>query len=339
MPWSFPPPARLSTSIRANSPAPDWALPWLEAEAPPEVVVAPDGQELFRVYRLSGPPMLPAADEMSAATPSSFGGLIRLDALTAEPAAAGQTLSLTLRWTVTAALPGVNYATFVHREDMNGHRWSQTDQDGYPAEQWTPGEVILERIDLSAPPGMPPSLPQANGLYRLRLGRFDPPTGDRLPLMDDAATFAGDALLSDDVVILHGPPPDPLPLPPFPVGQTVAEGLTLLGYERGARAVETGEVVALALWWLAAVPQPFRQLRLSLAGPDGAARTVVQGQPAYNTYPFDRWQTPAFVIDRQLFAVPDDLPGGDYTYRLELLDAQGRPIYAADLGLLTVTQT
>ncbi len=130
---------------------------------------------------------------------------------------------------------------------------------------------------------------------------------DALPA-DDAATFAGDALLSDDVVILHGPPPDPLPSPPFPVGQTAAEGLTLLGYERGARAVETGEVVALALWWSAAVPQPFRQLRLSLAGPDGAARTVVQGQPAYNTYPFDRWQTPAFVIDRQLFAVPDDLP-------------------------------
>lgn len=315
----------------ANSPAPDWALPYLEAEAPPEIVAAADGQELFRVYRLGAPPALPAATGSS-----NFAGLIILDALTTEPAAAGDSLPLMLRWTVTATPPAVNYATFAHLEDMNGHRWSQTDQDDYPAEQWQPGEVILERLDLPAPPGMPPG---RNGLYRLRLGRFDPATGDRLPLLDAAGAFAGDSLLSDDVTILHGPPPDPLPQPPFPVGQTAAAGLRFLGYERPTRAAETGEPVALALWWSAETPQPFRRLRLSLVGDGGAARIVAQGQPAYNTYPFHLWQTPAFIIDRQAFAVPDDLPGGDYTYRLELLDAQGQPVYAADLGPLALTHT
>ena len=64
-----------------------------------------------------------------------------------------------------------------------------------------------------------------------------------------------------------------------------------------------------------------------------------QGQPAYNTYPFHQWQTPAFVIDRQVFRVPDELAGGDYTYRLELLDAGEQAIYAADLGPLAVSRT
>ena len=315
----------------ANSPAPDWALPWLEAEAPPEIRTAPDGQELFRVYRRSAPPAWPVASERA-----DFAGLVALDDLATEPVAAGTTLPLTLRWTVTAKPPAVNYATFAHLEDMNGHRWSQTDQDGYPAEQWQPGEVILERIDMPVPPGMPPG---ENGLYRLRLGRVDPATGDRLPLIDAAGAFAGDSLLSDDVTVLPGPPPDPLPQPPFPVGQTAADGLTFLGYERGARAAETGEVVSLALWWSAVTPQPFRQLRLSLVGPDSVAHTVVQGQPAYDTFPFPLWPTPAFVIDRQLFAVSDDLPSGDYIYRLELLDAQEQPVYTVDLGSLTVTRT
>lgn len=314
----------------ANSPAPDWALPYLEAEAPPEIVTTADGQELFRVYRRSAPPALAPAVE-----PANFGGLVALDALMTEPAAAGTSLPLTLRWRVTAAPLAVNYATFAHLEDMNGHRWSQTDQDSYPAEQWTPGEVILERIDLPAPPGMPPG---ENGLYRLRLGRFDPVTGDRLPLVDAAGAFAGDSLLSDDVTVLYGPPPAPLPQPPFPVGQTAADGLTFLGDERDAGTAETGEIVSLALWWAADAPQPFRQLRLSLVGPDGAAHLLGQGQPAYNTYPFHLWEIPAFVIDRQLFAVPDDL-SGDYAYRLELLDAQGQPVYTTDLGPLTVTRT
>jgi 4-amino-4-deoxy-L-arabinose transferase-like glycosyltransferase len=321
----------------ANSPAPEWALPWLEAEGPPEIITADNGVELFRVYRLSEPPALPAATEPAPRTAANFGGLIALDAIITEPAAAGETLPLTLRWTVTAAAPaGGAYSTFAHLEDMNGHRWSQIDQDGYPAEQWQPGEVILERIDLPVPPGMPPG---EGGLYRLRLGRFDPATGDRLPRVDAGGAFAGDSLLSDDVAILPGPPPDPLPEPPFIVGEPAADGLRLLGYEPLARAAETGEPLRLAFWWSADAPLPFLQLRLSLVDASGAVRELGRGQPAYNTYPFHQWQTPAFVIDRQLFRVPDDLPGGDYAYRLELLDAAAQPVYSADLGPLAVTRT
>ncbi|RIK12011.1 MAG: hypothetical protein DCC51_17080, partial [Anaerolineae bacterium] len=178
------------------------------------------------------------------------------------------------------------------------YRWSQADQDGYPAEQWTPGEVILERLDLPVPPGTPPG---EDGLYGLRIGRFDPATGERLPHIDAAGAFAGDSLLSDDVAILYGPPPNPLPVPPFAVDAPAAEGLRFMGYEPLPRAAETGEPLSLALWWAADEPLPSLQLRLSLVDEAGAIVELGRGQPAYNTYPFDQWQTPAFVIDRQQF--------------------------------------
>ncbi len=317
----------------ANSPAPAWAVPYLEAEGAPEIVTAGNGAELFRVYRLSERPSLPPPQGQ----PANFGGLIALDAIATEPAAAGQTLPVTLTWTVTAAPgEGASPATFVHLEDMNGHRWSQMEQDGYPAEQWAPGDVILERFDLPAPPGLPPG---DGGLYRLRLGRFDPGSGDRLARLDAGGSFAGDALIYDEVTVSAGPPPDPLPLPPFPVDEAAAEGLRFLGYERGGDAAETGEPVALGLWWSAEAPLPPLSLRLSLVDAAGTPHELGTGQPAYNTYPFHQWRTPAFIIDRQLFRLPDELPSGDYAYRLELLDARGQPVYSAGLGPLTVTRT
>jgi 4-amino-4-deoxy-L-arabinose transferase-like glycosyltransferase len=317
----------------ANSPAPAWALPYLEADGPPEIVRSDSGQLLFTVYRLEEPPPLPAAD-----TPTNFGGLLALERVDAGLAAPGESLPVTLVATVLAAPPdGDSLATFVHLEDLNGHRWSQVDQDAYPAEQWTPGEVIIQRVDVPVPPGAPPG---ENGLYQLRVGFFDPAGGDRLPRLDETGSFAGDALLHREVTVLPGPPPDPLPQPPNAIGETPVEGLVLLGYERGADVAETGEPIDLALWWLAEAPLPYMTLNLSLVGDtNGVIRPFGRIQPVYNTYPFSLWQTPAFIIDRQVVRVPDDLPSGDYRFRLELLDGQGQPLYETDLGPLAVEQT
>ena len=316
----------------ASSPAPDWAVPYLASDGPPEIVATASGQELFRVYRLAARPALPPV----AAAPAQFSGLIALDDIATGPGAAGATLPVTLRWTVLAAPPvGTALTTFVHLEDANGHRWSQLEQDAYPAEQWTPGEVIIQHLDLPVPPGTPPG---ENGAYRLRLGLFAP-DGARLPATDTATGRTTDAVTSEAVAVRAGPPPEPEPRPPFPVGDVAAPGLTFLGYERGGERAETGEPLGLALWWSADAPLPFLAVRLSLVDEAGAAHELLRGQPAYNTYPFHTWTTPAFVIDRQVARVPDDLPSGDYALRLELLDARGQPLYAAGLGPLAVTQT
>lgn len=318
----------------ANSPAPAWALPYLESGDPPEVVTTPGGDPLFTVYRLHEVPPLPPP----TGDGGNFANLIRLDRLDSAPAAAGETLPVTLQWMVLAAPPDQQPATetFVHLEDQAGYRWSQVDQDAYPAEQWVAGEVILERADMPLPPGMPPG---DNGFYRLRAGRFNSGNGARLPLVNETGGYAGDAVNYDSVVITAGPPPEPLPAPPVAIGAPAAPGLTLLGYQPGPRAAATGEPLAVALWWLSDRALPFLSLRLSLVAAAGQAHEVVRGQPAYNTYPFNQWPAPSFVIDRQVFVVPDDLAEGDYTVRLELLDASGATLYAADLGPLVVART
>ena len=324
----------------ASSPAPAWALPYLEAGGPPEIVTTADGRELFRAYRLSQPPVVGVATGPTG----SFGGLIRLDGSRTLPddfagagvaaTRAGDALPLTLFWTVQGT-PGTAASTFVHLEDMNGHRWSQVEQDAYPAEQWAAGETIIQRVDVPVPAGAPPG---SNGLYRLRLGLFEP-DGARLPFTDVASGLTTDATMIDAVAIATGPPPDPLPSPSHPVGEAATVGLTFLGYERGGPRVETGEPLALGLWWSAETPLPFLTLHLALVDGAGASHELRRGQPAYNTYPFHTWTTPAFVIDRQVARVPDDLPGGDYTLHLELLDADGQALYSAGLGSLIVEQT
>jgi 4-amino-4-deoxy-L-arabinose transferase-like glycosyltransferase len=360
----------------ASSPAPAWAVPYLESGGPPEIVLTDGGRELFRVYRLSaGASPIGASHFLECVAPSagndegdsgdvrrtpegathaecgptgSFGGLLRLDGSSTLPddfaqtgraaTPSGQPLPLTLAWTVLASPPSsLSATTFVHLEDLNGHRWSQVEQDAYPAEQWAAGETILQRVDVPVPAGAPPG---ENGLYRLRLGLFDPTGGARLPFSDAASGLTTDAALSEAVAIAAAPPPEPLPRPPVSVHEVAVDGLTFLGYGRGAEALETGEVVDVGLWWSAEAPLPFMSLNLFLVGEDnGVVRPFGWSQPFYGLFPFSQWPAPIFVIDRQIARIPDDVATGDYRLRLELLDGMGQLLYQADLGPLAITQT
>jgi 4-amino-4-deoxy-L-arabinose transferase-like glycosyltransferase len=330
----FPPDGEALYIYPYNTPAPDWTLPYLETGEPPEEVTNDRGDVLFTVYRLHQVPTSPNPNGDSG----NFANLIRLNQIESETAAAGEMLPVMLTWTVLNTLPedGQATAVFVHLEDQTGYRWSQVDQDAYPAEQWTPGEIILERIDLPLPPGIPPG---EDGLYRTRTGRFTPETGDRWPLIDEAGQFAGNTVVSEDISISAGPPPNPLPIAPVTINETVTTGLTLLGADQPERAATTGEPFGLTFWWLAEQQLPSLSLHLSLVDEAGQSFRLIQGQPVYDTYPFDQWPPPSFVIDRQQFRVPDDLPGGEYVYRLEVLDGQDQTIYGTDLGSVTVTQT
>ena len=355
----------------ASSPAPAWAIPYLESDGPPEITLTDGGRELFRVYHLTSGAshflecVAPSAGQAGGdagnvqrtsegatheecGPTGTFGGVIRLDGSSTLPddfaatgnaaTPGGQALPLTLAWTVlTAPPPGLSATTFVHLEDLNGHRWSQVEQDAYPTEQWAAGETIVQRVDVPVPPGAPPG---QDGLYRLRLGLFDPAGGARLPFTDAATGLTTDAATTEAVAIAAAPPPEPLPQPPQRVYETAAAGLTFLGYERGGAALETGEVVDVGLWWSAEEPLPYLLMNLTLVGVDnGVIRPFGRSQPVYNLFPFSQWPTPIFVIDRQTARIPDDVATGDYRLRLELFDGAGQPLYQADLGSLAITQT
>jgi hypothetical protein len=86
---------------------------------------------------------------------------------------------LTLLWRASAT-PGRDYKVFTHVLDPSGEIVAQ--HDGVPADWtrptrgWVAGEYVLDGHDLELPPG-------ATGL-RLRIGLYDPATGDRLRAAD-----------------------------------------------------------------------------------------------------------------------------------------------------------
>ncbi|MCB8985965.1 MAG: glycosyltransferase family 39 protein [Ardenticatenaceae bacterium] len=311
-----------------NSPLPEWAEPFLEGAESLSAVNGPDGRPAFAAYRLTAVPTVTPPISQTV----TFGNAVTLLGYDVGTAAAGESVPLTLYWRIDDK-PAADFAPFVHLEDTWGARWSQAQTFAYPVAQWRPGEVVVQRVNVPAPPGTPP------GDYRARLGWFNEASGERLPVLDGDGRFAGDSLVIEPLPITAGTPPDRLPQPPFPVDEEVRPGLHLLGYERGGNAAETGETLDLSFWWLADAPQTRLDLRVEAFRSDNTGRILLETEPVHGTYPFVSWVTPQFVIDRQQLRLPDNLESGMYRLQLHLFGAGNQEVGKVDLGPLAVTQT
>lgn len=311
-----------------NSPAPAWTLPYLEPAENQTGPPGPDGDPTFVAYRLTEPPPV----DVPLPRDANFGDDIRLLGYDVDPAAAGSDIPLTLFWEITG-LPGGSVRPFVHLYDLWDNRWSQAETFAYPAEQWAVSETVIQRINVPVPPGTPP------GAYQLRVGFFDPASGARLPRLDEEGRYAGDSLYLEDVNLSSGPPPDEVPRAPQGVPQQVRPGLQLLGYARADGAVATGETLPLTLWWWATQPQPPMTVRLQLMRGDNTGIILLDTRPAQGTYPFQRWRTPQFLLDRVDPTIPADLRPGSYRLHLRLLEAGGETAFTTSLGTVEVTAT
>ena len=311
-----------------NSPLPEWAAPFLEGAASLPAVNGPDGRPAFAAYRLTAVPAVAAPISQTV----NFGNTVTLLGYDVGPAAAGEMAPLTLYWRIDAE-PAADFAPFVHLEDAWGARWSQAQTFAYPAAQWQPGEIVVQRVNVPVPPGAPP------GDYQVRLGWFNAASEARLPVLDEDGRFAGDSLLINPLPITVGTPPDRLPQPPIRVNEEVRPGLRLLGYERGGNAITTGETLDLALWWLAETPQTRLDLRFEAFGSDNVGHILLETQPVHGTYPFVSWPTPQFVIDRQQLVIPEDWKAGVYRLQLHLFETGNREAGKVDLGPLVVDRT
>jgi hypothetical protein len=178
------------------------------------------------------------------------------------------------------------------------------------------------------------------GDYRLRIGLFNPATGEAVSRFDEVGRYAGDAFVIDNVPIAVATslPTDP-PQPSHVIDEHVRSGLRLLGYERGKTAVSTGEPVELALWWQATEAQPTLITRLEIIRADNTGLILANTLPVHGTYPFQNWATPQFVIDHLSPHVPESFPPGEYRLNLRLLDQADHTLITADLGPLTIERT
>ncbi len=124
---------------------------------------------------------VPKDDSLTGSEPLAitFANSIQLNGFSTNEPQSGENLDVTLFW--QADEPTVeNYVVFVHLLDENGQL--MTNHDGvpgngrFPTTTWQSGIIIQDNHTLPLPPNMPP------GTYRIKVGLYQPETGDRLPL-------------------------------------------------------------------------------------------------------------------------------------------------------------
>jgi hypothetical protein len=297
-------------------------LPGAEAISAP---AAPDGEPAFTGYRLASPPVLAPAEPVA-----DFSGVARLLDYRVERAVSGDEADVTLIWQILAPPPDPGLTPFHHLEDPWGSRWGQAEPFHYAAADWTPGEVVVDRVHVPVAPGAPP------GDYRLQVGLYSQNNGQRLAVVDDGGRFIGTTAPLTVTVARAETPPDPAALDirqrlDAPIGN-----LMLLGVHFDTAQARPGERVHVTLFWRAEAEGANVTVRLSL-GETGVV--LYEGAPVHGAYPTDRWTAGEIVVDRYDPRLPlvAAAPPGDDALVLRLLDPAGKPLSdSLILGQLTI---
>jgi hypothetical protein len=97
----------------------------------------------------------------------------------------GGTLHLTLYWQAQQPME-TSYKVFTHLLDAQNRIWGQKDSipvgDTYPTTSWLPGEIVIDRYEISIKPDTPA------GEYVLEAGMYDVTTGERLSVFSPEGT-------------------------------------------------------------------------------------------------------------------------------------------------------
>jgi hypothetical protein len=245
----------------------------------------------------------------------------------------GRDGGLSLRWEATEPL-GEDYSTFLHLYDTHNHRIAQgdsllVDEALRPTSRWQPGVSKSAVYHLPIPAGTPP------GQYELVVGVYDADTGNRLPLLDTgkesldkAARLPVEIGVPDQV-----PPPAAADVSRLS-GQDVISQLRLLGHDLEHEAVLAGNTLPLRLAWKALGPmeQDYR-LQLGLRGRDGTMLTADEFQLVATDYPSSRWRAGELLQEWYYLLVGEDVPTGEVTLVLNLVDQDGRPVRARPMAV------
>ncbi len=317
---------------------------WLQRILPDAALIAkplaPDGATNYRLYHLDAQPAITPQVKLDV----NFGNIVQLigyDVLKTDdnppPSTAGgnsseSKASVTLYWQVLNKPDRGDYATFAQLRDAEGFAWGAGGSFDYPSEQWTPGEIIVNRIDVPIEAGAPP------GDYELRVGWFSPETQQRINIVAPNGGFGGTVAQLSPLPIDHITTDAAQLNMGIRLDHEARPGLTLLGYTQPTIEAQNGAPIDVTLYWQSM--QPLTDipvtLQLSSCGCDNRPVTttvLTSTQPVQGTYPFGQWQPGEIVADRYRLRVPFDLAAGAYT--LEVAAGDGEPIV---LGAVNVRQ-
>ncbi len=305
-------------------------LALLTTVADAERHLGPDGDTAYLIYRLPAG----AAPAISPQYPlkADFGHRIELLGYDLTPAAAGESLAVTLYWRVLAPAEVGDHLLFAHLQDAWGFRWSSSDAFDYPSAEWAAGQIIVQRRDVPLPAVAPP------GDYVLAMGFYSQERNARLPHFDAQGRVAGTTVALGPVAV--GPALSPPPLGRLTIQQPLSASfgpLRLLGFERDRTSVRQGETLYLGLFWQAIDLLPDLLVSLSLEPAAGGERlSLYEGRPVHGAYPTGEWPAGAVVLDRYGPTAPHDAPAGAYTLTLAVRDSNSGQAAGDPAPLMTL---
>lgn len=306
---------------RSASEGLDWVRSMLPEGAHTAAPLGPDGTPAFHSYRGS------MGEAPTPAQPRNvdFGHTAQLLGYTvSNQPRSGESVDVTVSWKVTGIADQPDYRSVARLADQWGSIWGDTQPLHYPAEQWNTGELIVDRLLVPIAPGAPP------GDYVVRLGLYSPGADARLPVLTDAGAYAG---LYAELPVHVARSVVSASIDEIGIGHRLDaafNGVKLLGVHLDTTTARPGERLYATLFWQAgeAATPPY-EVSLQLD-----ERTLYQGDPVHNTYPFSEWEPGEVVADRYDPRLPLDTPPGGYDLKLHVGD-QGM----LDLGEIAVQAT
>ena len=247
----------------------------------------------------------------------------------------GRVLTYTLHWQALAPI-AQNYTVFAHVLDAAGNLRAQQDtmphNGQYPTSLWSPGETILDPHILHFPSDIEP------GQYTVRVGLYDPQTGQRVLVKNEARDFAelpGPVTVAPDAT--RQPPGSVVenPSPQVSRGDNLGGFVTLLGYDS---RLEAGALNLTLYWrcdaWLPGDYITFvqaRDIKGLVAGKPGAVIAQMAHAPGGADYPTSLWNVGEVIRDSIQIPIPPGTPPGDYEIAVGLYQpASGARLPATD---------
>jgi hypothetical protein len=308
-----------SRQVFAHLALPDrvWLERYLPDSARVETVPGPDGSTSYQTVHVAAPPAFTPSRPLQV----NFGDTLELFGADWEPGLeSGGVVDVTLFWRVRNSPARGDYAVFVELRDAWDFQWGQADSFDYPAEQWTAGEVFVQRLRVPIAPGAPP------GDYRLNVGWYSAGADRRLPVVAEGGRFGGTVASVAPMTIARAPQPpadDSLVIGARMEAQAV-DGLRLLGASLETPVAPQGAPLFFTLFWRTEHELSNQSIAIRLrstGNPAAGEYRLWDGAPVHGTYPFDEWEAGEVVADRYGLRVPVDTAAGDYT--LEARVGQG----------------
>jgi hypothetical protein len=306
----FPPGPSLQVFAHLALDDRDWRERVLPASARVEAVTGPDGQTSFEWVQVDAPPSI----QPQVALGANFGSVVKLLGfdLNATPRS-GEEVDVTLYWQVRNPPDRGDYSLFAELRDSSGYafEWGRADSFDYPAEQWTPGETIVQRLRVPIGAGAPP------GSYQLRVGWYSAPADKRLPIVPGGGFRGTTAPVGPIQIAPAVQPPDEDALGMGTrLDRRAVDGLTLLGASVQTGAAQPSAPFFFTLFWRADRELAGQLIEIRMRDPaSGRTLRMVTHEPAY---PFHAWETGEVLADRYGVRVPDDAEPGGYVLEVRV---------------------